>query len=237
MGANLNFLKAKDSYKTAAKAQDIMGQRLCDMLENLHLKEFDRVFEFGCGMGEFSQKLQNTIYFKDYVRNDILDYKSEFEVEIFDMDKIPAHFLATQKFQLIASNAVIQWLKSDIFTNLYALLEEGGILLLSSFGEDNLKEIKSLTGLSLRYKNLKEYERLLEKFEILALKEEMIKLKFESALEVFRHLKLSGVNSLGKFFLGKDTLLKMKQEFNNTLTYHSIYILCKKRLTEFCYNA
>ena len=224
----MNFLKVKHSYKLAAKAQDIMGQRLCKMLENLHLKEFDRVFEFGCGMGEFSQKLQNVIHFKDYVRNDILDYKNEFEVEIFDMDKIPTHFLTTQKFQLIASNAVIQWLKSDIFANLYTLLEDNGILLLSSFGEQNLKEIKSLTGLSLQYKNLKEYERLLEKFEILDLKEEFIELKFESALEVFRHLKLSGVNSLGKFFLGKNTLLKMEKEFDNTLTYHSIYILCKK---------
>lgn len=230
MGANLNFLKAKDTYKTAAKVQDLMGRKLCELLKTYRLKEFERVFEFGCGMGEFSQKLQKNIVFKDYVRNDILDYKSEFEVEIFDMNCIPKSFLKTQKFNLIASNATLQWLKEDIFTNLYALLKKDGFLLLSSFGEQNLKEIKSLSGLSLPYKTLKEHRNLLKNFEILELKEEFFKLKFENALEAFRHLKQSGVNSLGRFFLGKETLLKMQELFDNTLTYHSIYILCQKRI-------
>ncbi|EAH5200386.1 malonyl-[acyl-carrier protein] O-methyltransferase BioC, partial [Campylobacter upsaliensis] len=47
MGANLNFLKAKDSYKFAAKVQDMMGKSLCELLKIHCLKEFDRVFEFG----------------------------------------------------------------------------------------------------------------------------------------------------------------------------------------------
>ncbi|EAL9780850.1 methyltransferase domain-containing protein [Campylobacter upsaliensis] len=230
MGANLNFLKAKDSYKFAAKVQDMMGKSLCELLKIHCLKEFDRVFEFGCGTGEFSQKLQKNIIFKDYVRNDILDYKSEFEVEIFDMNCIPKAFFEGQKFDLIASNATLQWLKNDIFTNLHTLLKKDGFLLLSSFGEENLKEIKSLTGLSLPYRSLKEYRNLLKNFEILELKEELNRLKFESALEAFRHLKLSGVNSLGRFYLGKETLLKMQENFNNSLTYHSIYILCQKRI-------
>ncbi|MBS4406159.1 methyltransferase domain-containing protein [Campylobacter vulpis] len=228
MGANLNFLKVKSTYKTAAKVQDLMGQRLCELLKTYRLKEFQRVFEFGCGTGEFSQKLQKNLIFKDYVRNDILDYKSEFEVEIFDMNHIPKAFLKTQKFNLITSNATLQWLKEDIFTNLYALLKKDGILLLSSFGQENLKEIKILSGLSLPYKSLKSHKNLLKDFEILELKEEFFKLEFESALEVFRHLKQSGVNSLGHFFLGKETLLKMQELFGNTLTYHSIYILCRK---------
>ncbi|EAJ4635353.1 malonyl-[acyl-carrier protein] O-methyltransferase BioC, partial [Campylobacter upsaliensis] len=36
--------------------------------------------------------------------------------------------------------------------------------------------------------------------------------------------------SLGRFYLGKKTLLKMQENFNNSLTYHSIYILCQKRI-------
>ena len=64
MGANLNFLKAKDSYKFAAKVQDMMGKSLCELLKTHRLKEFERVFEFGCGTGEFSQKLQKNMKLK-----------------------------------------------------------------------------------------------------------------------------------------------------------------------------
>ncbi len=114
----MNFLKAKDSYKFAAKVQDMMGKSLCELLKIHRLKEFDRVFEFGCGTGEFSQKLQKNIIFKDYVRNDILDYKSEFEVEIFDMNCIPKAFLKVKNLILSPQMPLCNGLKM-IFLQIY----------------------------------------------------------------------------------------------------------------------
>ncbi|EAH9131637.1 malonyl-[acyl-carrier protein] O-methyltransferase BioC, partial [Campylobacter jejuni] len=52
----MNFLKAKD-YEKHAKVQDFMGLKLCEILKNLRISHFEKVFEFGCGRGELSKKL------------------------------------------------------------------------------------------------------------------------------------------------------------------------------------
>ncbi|EHZ5014896.1 malonyl-[acyl-carrier protein] O-methyltransferase BioC, partial [Campylobacter jejuni] len=52
----MNFLKAKD-YQKHAKVQDLMGLKLCEILKNLEISHFKKMFEFGCGRGEFSDKL------------------------------------------------------------------------------------------------------------------------------------------------------------------------------------
>ncbi|MBF7043682.1 hypothetical protein IY888_01855 [Campylobacter volucris] len=47
-------------------------------------------------------------------------------------------------------------------------------------------------------------------------------------MDLFRHLKLSGVNALGeKFFISKAYLKNYEKEFQNTLTYHPMFFLCQ----------
>lgn len=226
----MNFLKAKTSYAKNALVQNFMGDKLCRKLENLGLLDFERVFEFGCAQGEFSEKLQKILHFKHYVRNDIVDYGSNFEVELFDMNELSKHFLSTQKFDLIASNACLQWLNlGRVLPSLTQMLNERGVFLFSSFGEKNFEQITQSTGYSLKYLALDDLKKLFEEnFELLELSEEFITLEFSSPLELFRHLKLCGVNSLGSFFLGKEFLKKFEQDFKNSLTYHPIYIICRK---------
>lgn len=206
-----------------------MGDKLCKKLEKLGLLDFEQVFEFGCAQGEFSKKLQKILRFKNYVSNDIIDYGTNFKVEVFDMNELSKHFLSTQKFDLIASNACLQWLNlGKVLPSLTQMLNENGVLLFSSFGERNFEQIAKSTGYSLKYLTLEDLKKLFEKdFELLELSEEFINLEFSSALELFRHLKLCGVNSLGKFFLGKEFLKNFERDFKNSLTYHPIYIICK----------
>ncbi len=226
----MNFLKAKETYAKNALVQDLMAKKLCEKLQLLGLLDFKRVFEFGCAQGEFGKKLRKILRFKDYVSNDIFDYAADFKVEIFDMNELSKHFLSTQKFDLIASNACLQWLDlHKVLPSLVNMLKPNGVFLCSTFGKQNFEQITKSTGLSLKYLSLKEYEKILQKnFEILELSEEFIRLEFPSTLELFRHLKLSGVNSLGKFFLGKNFLKNYEKEFQNRLTYHPIYIICQK---------
>ncbi|MDO4674204.1 methyltransferase domain-containing protein [Campylobacter sp.] len=226
----MNFLKAKQSYSRAALVQNLMGNWLCKSLQNTGREEFERVFEFGCGQGEFTQKLQKIIRFKSYVKNDILDYGEDLDVQIFDMNAIATHPLSRQKFDLIASNASLQWLSSDaIFPPLAKMLAQNGLLLLSSFLEDNFKEIRQSTGFGLDYLSFQALKNKLEKhFEILHLEEQKIPLRFESALELFRYLKLSGVNSLGFYPLTKAFLREFERRFQNRLTHHIVLILCQK---------
>ncbi|EAB5247160.1 malonyl-ACP O-methyltransferase BioC [Campylobacter jejuni] len=224
----MNFLKAKN-YEKHAKVQDFMGLKLCEILKNLRISHFEKVFEFGCGRGELSKKLQNFITFDEYLKNDILDFKENSSILIFDMNEIAKQDLSKEKFDLIVSNATLQWLDlKRIIPSLRDMLNQNGILLLSTFAEQNLKEIKQSTGFGLNYFSLNELEQIFKVyFNEVKITQELIKLSFDNALDVFRHLKLSGVNSLGFYPLNKGFLKEFEEKFQNKLTYHPVFILCK----------
>lgn len=224
----MNFLKAKD-YEKHAKVQDFMGLKLCEILKDLKISHFEKVFEFGCGRGELSKKLQNFITFDEYLKNDILDFKENSNILIFDMNEIAKQDLSKEKFDLIVSNATLQWLDlKRILPSLRDMLNQNGILLLSTFAEQNLKEIKQSTGFGLNYFSLNELEQNFKVyFNEVKITQELIELSFDNALDVFRHLKLSGVNSLGFYPLNKGFLKEFEEKFQNKLTYHPVFILCK----------
>ncbi|ENR6631613.1 malonyl-ACP O-methyltransferase BioC [Campylobacter jejuni] len=224
----MNFLKAKD-YEKHAKVQDFMGLKLCEILKDLKISHFEKVFEFGCGRGELSKKLQNFITFDEYLKNDILDFKENSNILIFDMNEISKQDLSKEKFDLIVSNATLQWLDlKQIIPSLRDMLNQNGILLLSTFAKQNLKEIKQSTGFGLNYFSLNELEQIFKiYFNEVKITQELIKLSFDNALDVFRHLKLSGVNSLGFYPLNKGFLKEFEEKFQNKLTYHPVFILCK----------
>ncbi|EKK8824359.1 malonyl-ACP O-methyltransferase BioC, partial [Campylobacter jejuni] len=208
----MNFLKAKD-YEKHAKVQDFMGLKLCEILKNLRISHFEKVFEFGCGRGELSKKLQNFITFDEYLKNDILDFKENSSILIFDMNEIAKQDLSKEKFDLIVSNATLQWLDlKRIIPSLRDMLNQNGILLLSTFAEQNLKEIKQSTGFGLNYFSLNELEQIFKiYFNEVKITQELVELSFDNALDVFRHLKLSGVNSLGFYPLNKGFLKEFEE--------------------------
>ncbi|HEF3642777.1 TPA: malonyl-ACP O-methyltransferase BioC [Campylobacter jejuni] len=224
----MNFLKAKD-YEKHAKVQDFMGLKLCEILKDLKISHFEKVFEFGCGRGELSKKLQNCITFNEYLKNDILDFKENSNILIFDMNEIAKQDLSKEKFDLIVSNATLQWLDlKRIILSLRDMLNQNGILLLSTFAKQNLKEIKQSTGFGLNYFSLNELEQIFKVyFDEVKITQELVELSFDNALDVFKHLKLSGVNSLGFYPLNKGFLKEFEEKFQNKLTYHPVFILCK----------
>ncbi|EDC4804832.1 malonyl-ACP O-methyltransferase BioC, partial [Campylobacter jejuni] len=208
----MNFLKAKD-YEKHAKVQDFMGLKLCEILKDLKISHFEKVFEFGCGRGELSKKLQNFITFDEYLKNDILDFKENSNILIFDMNEISKQDLSKEKFDLIVSNATLQWLDlKQIIPSLRDMLNQNGILLLSTFAKQNLKEIKQSTGFGLNYFSLNELEQIFKiYFNEVKITQELVELSFDNALDVFRHLKLSGVNSLGFYPLNKGFLKEFEE--------------------------
>ncbi|EAK4906510.1 malonyl-ACP O-methyltransferase, partial [Campylobacter jejuni] len=205
------------------------GLKLCEILKDLKISHFEKVFEFGCGRGELSKKLQNFITFDEYLKNDILDFKENSNILIFDMNEIAKQDLSKEKFDLIVSNATLQWLDlKRILPSLRDMLNQNGILLLSTFAEQNLKEIKQSTGFGLNYFSLNELEQNFKVyFNEVKITQELVELSFDNALDVFRHLKLSGVNSLGFYPLNKGFLKEFEEKFQNKLTYHPVFILCK----------
>ncbi|MCR6579220.1 methyltransferase domain-containing protein [Campylobacter insulaenigrae] len=228
-----SFIRAKDTYNTNTPVQKDMAKELCKMLIESDLGCFDEVLEFGCGTGEFSQMLQKNIKFKKYFLNDIYFFENPCRYEefgIFDMNELKNHHFYTKKFDLITSNACMQWLKiDDLLENFTSMLNKNGILLFSTFGEKNFIQIKQSTNLSLDYLSLEQISKKLStNFKVLQAKEKVVNLKFNSTLELFKHLKLSGVNALQKkFFIGKEFLKNYEKEFQNTLTYHPLFFMCQ----------
>ncbi|MWV61368.1 methyltransferase domain-containing protein [Helicobacter saguini] len=185
--------------------------------QNLTQKSFKNVFEFGTHCGEYTQLLRQNIESKNYIANDICDYNLRLKgvkTTIFDMNELQNSEIFSQKFDLITSNATLQWLNFDkTLQNLVQILSKNGVILCSSFGEQNLIEIKKTTGYGLQYESLQTIESKLKKyFKNVILSEQFHTLKFKNALEIFRHLKLSGVNSCG--INSQDSLLK--QDFKKT---------------------
>ncbi len=234
-----SFLKAKNSYFANAPIQERMRLKLIQILSDYGRNKFDDVLEFGAGQGEFTKFLVKKIHFKRYIANDINDYGVDFtrihsaiKQVHFDMCEIKKSLLWDKGFDLIASNACLQWLPfSHTIENLASLLKPDGIILLSTFGEQNYKEIKELIDIGLPYlkiQNLK--DELKRYFKILELKDEVLEMRFEGALDVFRHIKNSGANAFKhRIYLSKKLLERYEQRFENRLSYHPIYILMMKK--------
>ena len=99
---------------------------------------------------------------------------------------------------------------------------------------DNFKEIKSLTGITLEYKDIDEILIILEKFyKVLYLEKFDYKLTFNNPLEILAHMKNTGVNSLGtkhwRILEVKDFCDKYKNNYPELeLTYSPIIVVCRK---------
>ncbi len=226
------FLKAKKTYSAHTPVQKYMRHILCNMLDK---NTFEYIFEFGCGQGELTKMLIKQLMFKHYICNDINDYGLCFDdarirVAIFDMNTFYAQKIYQYKFDLVASNACIQWLDFyKTIQNIIPSLNKNARLLIGTFGTQNLKEVRDITGFGLEYLCASDIKEILnEHFYIMAWHEEIIRLEFKSTMEIFRHLQKSGVNSLGATYLKKQWMHDYYHKYHNYLTYHPICIYAIK---------
>lgn len=249
-----SFARAKNTYKQNAIIQEKMRFVLIEMLKKYGQKHFSEVFEFGVGNGEFSEILQANFSYKTYIANDInppqclpnpkkstlfkqarnFTKLAKFDsVEIFDMNDLQKQKIFKKRFDLIASNACLQWLDTpQILTQLSQMLKPNALLCLGTFGKQNLRELAQLASISLEYLTLQDIEKnLRESLDILELKEDIETLDFGSSIGVFRHIKKSGANGLKSHQskLNKKLLSEYQARFGGHISYHPIYILARKR--------
>ena len=116
-------------------------------------------------------------------------------------------------------------------------MEKEGYFCFTTFGKENFIELKRVANISLKYYSLENLSYILSSnnFEILHIEEDMNKLFFENPYQVLKHIKNTGVNSIKKAIWTKNKLnnfINTYQEFYTdiSLTYHPIYIICKKRI-------
>ena len=236
-----SFIK---SYNRAAIVQQEMAERLITLMESYNLPHLSRIFELGYGTGFLTTLLLDHLDRSKLWLNDISSHKlipshcDHCEISYIHGDA--EHIIFPENLDLVISSAVIQWFENLPlhFERVHSALKPGGIVAFSTFGPDNFHEIKTLTGVGLRYKSINEFKELLSnKFVIEKTEESLRPIVFPTPREVLLQMKDTGVNSLVTTPWGPTTYRHFYKnyikEFGTPdgvpLTYHPMVVIARKR--------
>ncbi len=245
----LRFAQAGQSYTEHAIAQKQICQHFVQlMLAHLPNRHQARVFEIGCGSGNLSQLLLQNLHIDQLILNDLypevqqhFQHDPQWQWQIGDVEQLDF----PQSLDLIASSSALQWVGDldSIFKKSAVALIEHGYLCFSTFGQQNLQEIKVLTGQGLDYLTLEQiqYKLTQQGFEILHISESIATLKFSHPKQVLQHLKATGVtatstshrwtkHSLQQFYQDYQQFSETDQQGQTQylLSYHPVYCIARR---------
>jgi malonyl-ACP O-methyltransferase BioC len=231
-----HFKQSMATYSKNAVVQKFTAEKMIEKLEDMY---FPSVLELGAGTGILTEILAQKCTFDEFLANDLVEksknYINKFvpDVKFFAGDFRKLNF--NKKFDMIISNAVFQWCEDleKVFDICKSILNKNGILAFSTFSPENFKEIKSLTGVALKYYTLEEIRNLLDNnFEIIMAEEFEQKLKFDNPLKILKQMKDTGVNSVTNDNWGIKDVKNFCENYRLkypelTLTYAPIIVLAK----------
>lgn len=243
------FAKARDTYNQAARAQRQVAEKMLRLVEE-YSHELSRLVEIGCGTGIYSTLLLHRLHPRQML---LVDLCPEMEPLINELTarhpEVSATFCAADAeqielpkgVQLITSCSTVQWFDAPqaFVERCAAALAPQGLLAFSTFGPDNLREIKALTGHGLTYPTIQNWHKMtVSSLHLHHAEEERITLWFSSPIEVLKHLKETGVTGTEKQVWSKQRLHDFCQaysaRFSNaqgevSLTYHPMYLVFKDK--------
>ena len=227
------FARAKQSYTQQAIAQ----QQICDHLYALTMQHapFKQVFEIGCGSGNLTYLLAP--HAQTYIANDLYADVKDFLPKGVQTCIGDAEQIDFPEADLIVSSSALQWMNLPVvLQKAHDALVSHGWLCVSTFGTQNVQEVKALTGQGLEYYSKQQLCDLFDQygFEVLQAEEQTLVLEFETPLAVLHHLKETGVTANQANFRWTKQSLKQfcehyQQRYQNKLTYHPIYLIARRK--------
>lgn len=237
------FAKAGQSYVEHAVVQKQISAQLFEYLKTYCSQSSDSVLEIGCGSGNLTHLFQFHFQTEQLFLNDLYaDVEQHFlnlkhvNWLIGDVEQLTL----PQSLDMVISSSALQWMLDlpALLQRIYAALKPNAYFGFSTFGPDNLTEIKQLTGQGLNYLGLESLKRQLEQqgFEILLIQQEHKQIYFDHPKSVLQHLKATGVTataqshrwtkqSLQQFYLDYQ---QFHDEQGFHLTYHPIYVIARR---------
>ena len=239
-----SFVKSIETYRKHAIVQEAIASRLINELLRIKSGHFQNVLEIGCGPAVLTEKFFNHFRADKYHANDIvLEYQ-----EVLQRIDSSIHFFGgdienmelPSNLDLVISSSTFQWF-SDLeafLSKVYDVLSSDSLLVFSSFGPDNYREIRDVEGKGLNYLSFGKHERLLsDKFEIIWSDRETITRYFSNPLGVLKHMKQTGVNGIPGKAWTKSDLKRFEEDYADLfgtelgvpLTYQPIYFIAKPK--------
>ena len=237
------FAKAGQSYVEHAVVQKQISAQLFEYLKVYCPQNLASVLEIGCGSGNLTHLFQTHFQFEQLFLNDLYaDVEQHFSTIqniawlIGDIEQLTL----PQSLDAVISSSALQWM-TDLPTLLHRIhdaLKPNAYFGFSTFGSDNLTEIKQLTGQGLNYISLEFLKRQLEQqnFEVLFIEQEVKQIYFDHPKSVLQHLKATGVTATAKSHRWtKQSLQKFYADYQQfygeqgfRLTYHPIYVIARR---------
>jgi malonyl-CoA O-methyltransferase len=241
------FSKSIDTYDDNAYAQKEIAGKLAALIAALYPDIPKTILEIGCGTGLLTKNILTLFSNARYYLNDINE-----KVESLMLSLFPAHnftFVGGDAqsvdfppgIDLMVSSSTLQWFDNlPVFIRkAHQSLSPDGYMFLSTFGKNNLKEIRALTGTGLEYTSLANLRDLFsDSFDILHLSEAEIPVMFDSSTEILSHFRRTGVNANCSGLVRTQTRLRSfcksydKMFSDGTkviLTYNPVYLGLKKK--------
>ncbi|MEP2783982.1 MAG: methyltransferase domain-containing protein [Pseudoruegeria sp.] len=245
-----SFRRGLQSYHASATVQRQVAHELIDLAVSAGLSQATSVFEFGAGTGLLTHPLIEMTKPKYYTANDLvaecgpkLSSVCASNQAVFDFLTGPVE--ETQPsglLDVVASASTIQWVPelSGTLNRFCRALRPQGWLMLSGYGPEHFPELRAL-GLpdgAPAYRSLDQMTACLpDGMDIISQKETGVQLRFKTALDVLKHLRLTGVNGgvgkkwnrsdLQQFIEAYDDQFRTA-EGDVTLTYTPRYLIARK---------
>ena len=210
------FTKSLKTYQQNAIVQKQMAEKLT---QNVLGSNFDDILELGCGTGFVTEILNEHCRFNNYDAIDIVNGCKSFIEKISNninfINTDIEDFSTQKKYNLIISNASLQWLEDfeQFIKKIKSNLKEDGIFLFTLFGENNFKELKAITGKTLAYYSTDTLTNILNNYSIKTISEETITLTFKTPKDVLYHIKNTGVNAIAQEHWTKSDLIRFEQDY------------------------
>lgn len=237
-----------DTYSTEAVVQKRIALRLSNLLGRHMVQKPGRAAEVGCGSGFLTEQMLGEYPFTSWLHNDITPSSEAFvdliarkyhaenrRFVVADAETMPL----PESIDLFVSSSAVQWFGNleEFMKRLAGCMSRGGMVAISTFGPQNLHQVRELTGNGLSYHTAGRLNEMATRyFEVLELHEEQADIYFGQPVDVLRHIKLTGVNGAfrqcwtkGKLASFSEGYGAYKTDKGYPLTYHPIYLVGRTR--------